>query len=124
MNSCGSFLLVVLLLLLCACSQNVTRAAEQYRVVETMRIADEPACAPAATRADDGSILVAFGTNWEPMPPISVLKLTRSSDGGKTWSKPQVLWDPEAGGANVNSGMTTLRSGIVLLPCSYREMPQ
>jgi hypothetical protein len=101
------------------------RAAE-YRVVRSEQIAVEPACMPALTRAENGDLLVAFSTEWEPFPWGGVLKLITSRDNGLSWSAPIVLWkdeDPRVT-IQVSNGMQTLSNGEVLLPVTYCIVPK
>ena len=94
--------------------------AHEYQVVRSFHIADEPACMPAVTQAPNGDILVAFSTEWEPVPEGGVLKLVTSTDGGQTWSQPRLLWqhkDPRIT-IQVSCGMQTLSNGDILLPVS------
>lgn len=46
-----------------ATSQTTTLVASEYRAVRSFHIADGPACMPAATRAPNGDVLVAFSTH-------------------------------------------------------------
>jgi hypothetical protein len=95
-------------------------------VVGSARVADEPACMPALTRAPNGDLLVAFSTEWEPFPWGGILKLVRSRDGGRTWTSPTILWqdkDPRVT-IQVANGMLTLRNGDVLLPVTYCLVPK
>ncbi len=98
----------------------------EYRVARTFRVAAEPACMPAITRAPNGDVLVAFSTQWEPFPQGGVLKLTASADQGKTWSEPRVLWkdkDPRVT-IQVANGLTTLKNGHIILPVTYCLCPR
>ncbi len=101
-------------------------AAEEYRVVREFRIADEPACMPALTRAPNGDLLVALSTEWEPFPWGGELKLVVSSDGALTWSKPRLLWkDPDPRVTiQVANGMQTLSNGEILLPVTFGLVPK
>jgi len=115
----------VLLLTLWSTAGTVAEAAE-YRVTRSIQIADEPACMPALTRAPNGDLLVAFGTEWEPFPWGGILKLITSKDDGRTWSRPTILWqdkDPRVT-IQVANGMYTLRNGDVLLPVTYCVVPK
>ena len=103
-----------------------TAHGDEYRVVRSFNIADEPACMPAVTRAPNGDILVAFSTEWEPVPAGGVLKLIVSRDGGGTWSKPRILWkhDDPLVTIQVSCGMQTLSNGDVLLPVNCGRWPR
>ena len=91
---------------------------DEYRVVRSFPVAAEIACMPAVTRAPNGDLLVAFSTEWEPVPEGGILKLVISKDDGQTWSEPQVLWqhdDPRVT-IQVACGLQTLSNGDILLP--------
>jgi len=100
--------------------------ASEYRVVETFEVARAPACMPALTRAANGDLLVAFSTEWEPFPWGGILKLTRSTDEGRTWSDPVVVWQDEDPRVTiqVSNGLQTLSNGDVLLPVTYCLVPK
>jgi hypothetical protein len=93
-------------------------ADTEYQVVRSFHIADEPACMPAVTRAPNNDILVAFSTEWEPVPEGGVLKLVTSADRGQTWSQPRLLWEHEDPRVTiqVSCGMQTLSNGDIILP--------
>lgn len=118
------------LMLLCAfaCSSGaaMVRSAE-YRVVDAFGIAGEPACMPAATRAPgSGDVLVGFGTEWEPFPWGGVVKLARSTDGGRTWSAPEVILkddDPRVTYQTAN-GLQSLSNGDILFAVQRAIVPK
>lgn len=98
----------------------------EYRVSRAFEVAAEPACMPAVTRAPNGDVLVAYSTEWEPIPEGGVLKLVVSKDAGTTWSKPRILWkdkDPRVT-IQVANGIQTLSNGDVLLPVLYATTPK
>lgn len=73
---------------------------------------------PALTRAANGDLVAAYPTTSDSAPN-GVLRLTRSTDGGATWTTPVTLYTPHVftGGSVVMSvGMTTLADGTILLP--------
>lgn len=97
-----------------------------YRVVRSFVLAPEPSCMPASTRAHNGDLIVAWSTQWEPFPGNGVLHVTRSSDEGRTWTEPQVVWrdaDPEVA-IHVSNGLTTLDDGTILLPVARCRVPR
>lgn len=113
------------LVLLVGLATTRLRGAE-YQVVRAFEITAEPACMPAATRAPNGDVLVAFSTEWEPIPAGGVLKLVVSKDKGATWSKPRALWkddDPRVT-IQVANGMQKLSNGEILLPVLYATTPR
>lgn len=100
--------------------------AAEFRVVESFTVTPAPACMPALTRAPNGDLLVAFSTEWEPFPWGGILKLVRSTDEGRTWSEPVVLWQDEDPRVTiqVSNGLQTLSNGEVLLPVTYCLVPK
>lgn len=73
---------------------------------------------PAATRAANGTLLVAYPTTSDSLSG-GVLKLTRSTDEGLNWSTPVTLYTPHVftgGSVVISDGMTTLSDGTILLP--------
>ncbi len=98
----------------------------EYRVKRAFDIAPEPACMPALTRAPNGDLLVAYSTEWEPIPAGGAIKLVVSKDKGHTWSPPRTLWkdrDPRVSIQAAN-GMQALSNGDVLLPVLYATTPK
>lgn len=57
---------------------------------------ENPGGMAALCRAANGDLLIAYSTVWEPFPPGSVIKLTRSTDDGKTWSGSRVIVRPDS----------------------------
>ena len=101
-------------------------AAAEYRVVRSFKIAASPACMPALTRAPNGDLLAAFGTEWEPFPWGGMVKLTVSRDGGTTWSGPRVLWKDEDPRVTIQvaNGLQALSNGDVLMPVTHCLVPK
>jgi len=72
---------------------------------------------PGLLRLDDGTLLIFYreGTNhWKT--DDSVLKLTRSTDGGKTWSDSQTLLMEKGWGFAAHHGPALLSDGSILAP--------
>ena len=72
---------------------------------------------PGLTRLDDGTLLVLYreGENhWET--DDSVVKVTRSSDDGATWSEPRTILQEPGWGAGAHHGPLQLADGRVLAP--------
>ena len=68
--------------------------------------------------ARNGDLVVAFGTTSDGVWGGRVM-VTRSTDGGTTWSAPGNLVESqwkETGAAGAGSGMATLSDGTILLP--------
>ncbi len=85
----------------------------KFKRVRRVVIANGCACTPGVVALDSGDILVAYSDrvrNW-------AVKLTRSTDGGLTWSDPQpVAQEPQFHKPFSHIGMNQLASGKLLLP--------
>lgn len=64
---------------------------------------EHPGGMAALCRAANGDLLLAHSTVWEPFPPGSVIKLMRSTDDGKTWSRPRVIVRPDSPSCSAKS---------------------
>lgn len=93
---------------------------------QVAEITPDGAWEPAVTRAPNGDLLVAFPTSTDGGLGGRVM-VTRSTDGGATWSTPIELYRPQYwrdangnpnGASAMSVGMTTLRDGTILLPFS------
>ncbi|NOZ60965.1 MAG: exo-alpha-sialidase, partial [Calditrichaeota bacterium] len=73
---------------------------------------DEYCAWPTVVRAGNGDILVAFSLNEEHLGPDGKIMLVRSTDNGKTWLKPEVLFDTPIDDRDV--GLTVGKNGVVL----------
>ena len=71
--------------------------AFSYRAVGAPQIlVEDHGGMPALCRADNGDLLLAYATHWQPIPPAGgSVKLMRSSDGGATWTQPQTVVQPK-----------------------------
>ena len=123
LNRCYRSVLPAVILVSCLSDQ---ATANEYRVVRTFHLADEPACMPATTTAPNGDILVVFSTEWEPFPAGGFVKMVKSKDSGHTWSEEVVIWkhsDPRIT-IQVSNGLQTLSNGDVLLPVTLGLVPK
>lgn len=123
-------------LLLCCLGLSVSAMAEStvpqsekpaYRVAGSFLLpAPEPACKPSMTRVANGELIVVYSTQWEPWPAPGVLYILRSSDEGKTWSEPEILWKDSDPGVTLlsDNGLTTLQDGTILLAASWCKTPR
>ena len=78
----------------------------------------EPALFPGLARAANGDLLVSFCTRFDCQPGGKAY-LLRSTDEGRSWSKPVLVLRSRKpdGCINLSVGLTTLRDGTVLYPC-------
>ena len=61
----------------------------KYVVADQWMVHEHHGGMPALCKAANGDILLAFATNWQPIPPAAGnVMLMRSSDNGRTWTKP------------------------------------
>lgn len=74
---------------------------------------------PGLTRGANGDLLVSFCTQFDCQPGGEAF-LIRSSDEGRTWNIPVPLVRSKRpdGCINLSVGLTTLKDGTVLYPCS------
>lgn len=78
----------------------------------------EPALFPGLAWAGNGDLLVSFCTQFDCLPGGEAY-LLRSTDEGRTWSKPvpMVRSKKPDGCINLSVGLTRLRNGTLLYPC-------
>ena len=72
---------------------------------------------PALERLQNGDLLVAYreGTDhW--VTPDGVVRLVRSTDGGRTWSGPTTLVQCDGWNCGTHQGLAQLSNGNVMLP--------
>jgi BNR repeat protein/pectate lyase-like protein len=90
-----------------------------YRVVASRILVEHPGGMPALCWAGNGDLLLAYATNWQPIPPAGgTVKLIRSKDGGKTWSQPKIIVhpkDPEKWSIHMWSGLHRMPDGSLIL---------
>ena len=89
------------------------RAGTAYEVVSSRIVVEHPGGMPALCWAANGDLLLAHATNWQPIPPPGgTVKLLRSTDGGKTWSKPRTIVRPK----DAAKWSVHMWSGLHLMP--------
>ena len=72
---------------------------------------------PSIISTDAGDLLLLFTRQTEQQEEgIGDLVLSRSSDGGKTWSVPQAAYQSNGGEPRTIGTMTRLKSGKILAP--------
>lgn len=84
---------------------------------------------PAIARAANGDIIVVFTRTEEHMSPNGEILLVRSTDNGKTWLPPSIIYDTVVD--DRECGITTLRDGRLLThlrsvrfePNTYTSLP-
>ena len=74
---------------------------------------------PSLCLVSNGDLLLAHATNWQPIPPPGgSVKLLRSSDGGITWSIPEVIvksQDPQKCSVHMWSGLHLMPDNSIIL---------
>ena len=93
-------------------------AKTQLQIVDSWVVYDQSAAMfPGMAYTADGDLLVSFSTVPDGLPGGEI-HLIRSTDQGQSWSDAQVVARSErTGGAACNAlGLTSLRSGTLLLP--------
>ncbi len=76
------------------------------------------ACEPHVIELQDGTLLTAI--RYEPTTDALGMMLSRSTDGGRTWSTPEELLPKTAGGPG---HFLELDNGVLVLTYSYRTNP-
>lgn len=107
----ASAALVALLLTIAGCN------APNYKSDTGRVLIENPGGIPALCRAANGDLLLAYSTVWEPFPPGGVIKLMRSTDEGKTWSRSTVIVSTDLPNCGINtwSGMALMPDGSLIL---------
>jgi hypothetical protein len=98
----------------------------QFRVVRSHVLVENSGGCPALARAANGDLLLVHGTVWETIPPGGVIKLLRSKDEGKTWSKPTVIARPKSDQWNLQpwSGLHRLPDGSLMMSYAQIRLPR
>ena len=84
-------------------------------VIRSFVIYDCPGeyCAwPSLTRTSDGDLIVLFTKSEEHLGPDGAILLSRSTDDGKNWLSPVIVFDSPID--DRESGLTTLRDGRIM----------
>lgn len=100
-------------------------ARTEYEVVRNEVFLENAGGMPALCRAGNGELLFAHATYWEPVPTGGVIKLMRSSDEGRTWSKPTIVVRSKADDWNVTfwSGLHLMSDGSLILTYTQHHWP-
>jgi len=107
---------LLLLFVVAGCTHKCARSetdATEYRVTGTLIVVEDPGGMPALCWAGNGDLLLAYATNWQPIPPAGgTIKLMRSTDKGRRWSEPYIIVHPK----NSDQWSTHIWSGLHLMP--------
>lgn len=99
--------------------QDASGADTVFDVVSSRRVVDHPGGMPALCWAANGDLLLVHSTNWQPIPPPGgTVKLRRSTDGGETWSKAEIVVrpkDPAKWSVHMWSGLHRMPDGSLML---------
>lgn len=93
----------------------ISAAEIDYKVIEHITIyekRDEYCAWPAVARTDNGDIVVLYTRSEEHLGPDGQILLSRSTDNGRTWEDPVVVYDTPLD--DRESGITALRDGRLL----------
>jgi sialidase-1 len=96
-------------------SQNDTAQRSRAEILRHITIYESPSeyCAwPSIARTLEGDLIVLFTRTEEHLGPDGAILLVRSTDNGKTWLQPVVIFDSPID--DRESGMTTLRDGRIV----------
>lgn len=98
--------------MICHCEADTQPAAKDLKHFSIYEKRDAYCAWPAIARAANGDIIVLFTRTEEHMAPNGEILLSRSTDNGKTWLPPAVIYDTVID--DRESGITTLRDGRLL----------
>lgn len=105
----------LVLILMCPClveAQVATGSGSRADIIRHVSVYQSTSdyCAwPSITRTLDGDLVVMFTRTEEHLGPDGAILLSRSTDNGKTWLRPVVVFDSPID--DRESGITTLRDG-------------
>ncbi|NIA31578.1 MAG: hypothetical protein GWP06_16930 [Actinobacteria bacterium] len=105
-------ILVILLLAFSAGSMAQQSDSLILRQISVYSSHDEYCAWPTIVRASNGDLVVAFSLNEEHLGPDGKIVMVRSSDNGKTWTKPQILYDSPIDDRDI--GLTVGKNGLML----------
>ena len=114
------------------CSSNTTDSENKDHIIRHIKIYtshDEYCAWLAMIRAANGDLLVTFCINEEHLGPDGKIAMVRSTDNGKTWCKPEIIYDTPIDDRHV--GLTLLKDGSIITHCwstfwnstKYRDLP-
>ena len=89
-------------------------------IVKRVRVTSGPKrhrAFPGLLRLNDGTLLLTYREGSDHWPTDdSVLRATRSTDGGTTWSDPTTILQETGWGFSAHHGPIQLSDGSILLP--------
>jgi hypothetical protein len=98
-----------------ALPQEATALPTHADIIRHFSIYQSPSeyCAwPSVARTSDGDLVVLFTRTDEHLGPNGAILLSRSTDGGTTWLRPEAVLDSPLD--DRESGITTLRDGTIV----------
>lgn len=105
----------MLFLFIFSCAMDDEKNATDYKVVSSQIVVKNPGGMPSLCWAGNGDLLLAYTTNWQPIPPSGgTLKLMRSKDEGRSWSEPRIIVYPKT----TDKWSVHIWSGMHLMPDS------
>jgi len=110
-----AFTLAVMSLVIARCIAITDSNATIYKADVGRVLIENPGGMPALCRAANGDLLFAYSTVWEAVPPGGEIKLMRSTDEGKTWSRPKIIVSPESGNSGTWAGLELMKDGSLIL---------
>lgn len=117
---------LILILLVLNCTSGKQNTNQYNHIIKHIKIYashDEYCAWPAMIRAANNDLLVTFCLNEEHLGPNGIIYMTRSSDNGTTWQKPQLIFDTPID--DRHAGLTLLNDGKIITHCwSVQWTPQ
>lgn len=97
----------------------------EWQRVKRVAVYNSPGQAryPAVTEAADGSLLVLFSISRQEAA-VGNLMLSRSTDKGQTWARPEVIYEAKDGRPRAFGTMITLRDGEIFAPVAVMSDDQ
>ena len=102
------------------------QSRNEYKVIRTVTVVDDPGGSPALCRAANGELLLAHSTVWETVPTGGYVKLYRSRDEGRSWSEPAVVARPRTPEWNIQmwSGIHVMGDGSLVMSYAHLRTPK
>ncbi len=113
----------------CASNNDSGNKDHIIKHIEIYASHDEYCAWPAMIRAANGDLLVTFCINEEHLGPDGKIVMVRSTDNGKTWSLPEIIYDTPID--DRHAGLTLLKNGKIITHTwstfwaskKYRDLP-